>query len=79
MERNKNLHDILHVVSKLWNFLNVREVDVKPTPNRPRGFFRQFPSNKGGHLLFTKVARNIRLGWKLPTEVKFVEGKSGAT
>ena len=28
---------IYHVVSKLLNFLNVGEVDVKPTPNRPRG------------------------------------------
>ena len=39
MEKNKNLHDILHVVSKWLNFLNVGEVNVKPTPNRPRGFY----------------------------------------
>lgn len=34
------------IVSKLLNFLNVCEVDVKPTPNRPHGLRADFHQTK---------------------------------
>ena len=82
MERNKNLHGIFKVQYTLIELFEFRGSGCKTHPKLAQWFCReygQFPPNKGGHLRFTKVARNIRLGWKLPADVKFVQGKSGAT